>query len=298
MKRRFEPLNGNENIPTPMKLQWRRVRYQLIPMVSFLICAIITGILWKRHVAGPNVMGEVAAINATVTAPIDGALMPIPRRTAEIEVFEHVSKDQVIAVFDTASLLASSKAHDRELARLVESKREKQEQLLALSKGGTTTQPASADVLKNEIKALDQLIANQRDILSDIDVKMANCIVKAPYSGTVTAIHARPGQHLRQGREIMTITAEGGTHIVTYVRPGSSIRPQKDMVVDIRTQDRRIARSRVTEVGAQVERVPDHQLSNPRFPEWGVPVRIAMPTAVDLKPGELVGLIYRPGEQQ
>jgi hypothetical protein len=50
----------------------------------------------------------------------------------------------------------------------------------------------------------------------------------------------------------------------------------------------------VQEVGNQIEPVPPQQLANPRMPEFGLPVRIAMPSDVKLRPGEMVGVIFRP----
>ena len=43
-----------------------------------------------------------------------------------------------------------------------------------------------------------------------------------------------------------------------------------------------------------LEQIPEHQLANPKKPEWGIPVRIAMPDAskLPLRPGELVVLNY------
>ena len=40
--------------------------------------------------------------------------------------------------------------------------------------------------------------------------------------------------------------------------------------------------------------IPEHQLTNSKKPEWGIPVRIAMPdpTLLPLMPGELVVLNF------
>ena len=40
-------------IPTPLKLQVRRLQYSVAPLIVFLAAAVTAGFLWKRHV-GPT----------------------------------------------------------------------------------------------------------------------------------------------------------------------------------------------------------------------------------------------------
>jgi hypothetical protein len=54
--------------------------------------------------------------------------------------------------------------------------------------------------------------------------------------------------------------------------------------------------SHVETVGARIELVPEHQLADPKRPEWGLPVRVVLPSATGLKPGELVGLVFKPSK--
>jgi biotin carboxyl carrier protein len=125
--------------------------------------------------------------------------------------------------------------------------------------------------------------------------------LKAPFGGMVTSIKHRPGEFVKSGQEIMTVTQDGGAYIVSYIRPGSSIIPRKDMKVSVRGQDHHTwAETRVQEVGSHAVLIPDQQLSNAKKPEWGIPVRIEMPETLDLplRPGEIVLLNFRNTEEK
>jgi multidrug resistance efflux pump len=249
----------------------------------------------------------VEAVRVVVTSPADGTLMTLPREIADrnLEKFHKVRAGDVIAKMDDGPFIAAAGKHENELDKLRRKLSDKQKQMASMTGGaggGSGGKPAatqkspdgSLDQLKVEIASLEEEVRFQESILRDLNQKIAACTIRSPVSGTVTSIVAHPGTSVRQGREIMTITEDQGQYIVSYIRPNQGMRPKKDMLVDIRTAERRISRSRVQEVGNDVQPVPPQQLANPRMPEWGVPVRIAMPSDVRLKPGELVGLIYRP----
>jgi multidrug resistance efflux pump len=298
-----------EPIPTPMKLQLRRLRYQVFPVLIFGVAAVTAAVLLKRYAVGPSVPGEVSAVTVRITAPMDGTLIALPREIAEQNPREmdRVRVGDVIAKFDDAHYISAARVHERELEKLRNKLAEKQQQLATMTgaAGGKpaaaaapATQPAPAaskDQLKTEIAALEEQVRHQESLLRDLNQKIAACTVRSPVAGTITSIQARPGTTVRQGRDqILTITEEQGQFIVSYVRPNSPLQPKKDMLVDIRTSDRRQSRSRVQEVGNQVEPVPPQQLHVQNKPEWGIPVRIAMPSDIHLRPGELVSVIFRP----
>ena len=49
----------------------------------------------------------------------------------------------------------------------------------------------------------------------------------------------------------------------------------------------------VKQVGPRVEAIPTQQLRDPKTPEWGIPVTIAIPREVKFRPGELVEVRFR-----
>ena len=69
------------------------------------------------------------------------------------------------------------------------------------------------------------------------------------------------------------------------------------MDVRLRTVPEQRASLKITRVGPQVLPVPVHQLRDPKFQEWGVPVSIdvqGLPPGMRLRPGELVDIALKP----
>jgi hypothetical protein len=216
-------------IPTPMPLQIKRVRYQVLPAVIFVFSLFATVFIWKGYAGSLHGTGEVSAISIQISSPRAGRLIDAPGYP---RLYDHVEKGQPIA---------------------------------RVSSGQKSSE------------------------------------LKAPFSGMVTMIKHRPGEFVKSGQEIMTIAQDGGAYIVSYIRPGSSIIPRKDMKVSVRGQDHHTwAETRVQEVGTRAVPIPEQQLTNAKKPEWGIPVRIEMPEALDLplRPGEIVLLNFRNSEEK
>ena len=54
----------------------------------------------------------------------------------------------------------------------------------------------------------------------------------------------------------------------------------------------------VDRIGPQVEPIPPHQLRNPKVPEWGLPLRVVVDGLLEIRPGELVDLVFRPNQKR
>ena len=59
----------------------------------------------------------------------------------------------------------------------------------------------------------------------------------------------------------------------------------------------RTMQSYVQSVGPQVQELPKRYFANPNVAEFALPVQISMPPEAELKPGEVVDLIFRPTEK-
>ncbi len=246
-------------ISTPLPLLLKRAQYQLLPVVTMLLCASLAGWIWTRSARTLVTTGEVNAIRIGVESKYDGMLEELP---AKVKVFDTVRSGQVIARIDTS-------AAEVELRQLE----------AAATTAPTSMPPASG---KNRIDELRARIQS-RDI-------------KSPIDGTVVEINHRPGQSTKPGQPIMVIAANRGDYIVGYIRQNQALRPTPGMVVEIR--ERLVGatpiRSYVQSVGPQVEPMPTRHLKNPQISEWGIPLQIAVPSELDIKPGEMVDLVIRP----
>ena len=151
--------------------------------------------------------------------------------------------------------------------------------------------------LKKLLAPLESAVETQKSRIKELELQTAKLVIRAPIAGTITAIHHWAGQNVLAGTPIVTIAAAEGEYVLSYVRQDVNIRPTIGMPVEVaaRTLPRQVALSRVEEVGPQVEPVPAHQLRDPKVQEWGLPVRISLPAALNLRPGELVDVSFKPG---
>ena len=154
------------------------------------------------------------------------------------------------------------------------------------------SQAAGVDKLLGPLEAA--ITVGQRQ-LDELQVQLESLIVRAPFRGTICAIHGWPGQQIRAGDPIFTLAAEQGRYIVSYVRQEQRIRPAVGMSVAVRLHGSRAlpVESVVERVGPQVELVPLHHLRDPKTQEWGQPVCIQPPQQLDLRPGELIDVTFQ-----
>jgi multidrug resistance efflux pump len=118
--------------------------------------------------------------------------------------------------------------------------------------------------------------------------------IPAPITGTLVNVYCWPGQIVAPGGLIATIAAEHGQHIVGYIPEQSTIIPKVGMQVTMRARMARSPRitSTIEEVGKQIQQLPSHQRAVANLPQWGLPVRIKMPTDASLRPGSLVDIVF------
>jgi multidrug resistance efflux pump len=138
-------------------------------------------------------------------------------------------------------------------------------------------------------------ISTQEAKIRQVQLQVDALELTSPLTGTIAAVYRWPGQNVRAGEPIMTIAATGSRYIVSYVRQEVRFRPEPGMSVDIRLRlaGAQTHTTQVERVGPQVELVPEHQRRDPRLLEWGLPVRIAVPADLTIRPGELVDVYYR-----
>lgn len=283
-----QPTEPSTPIRTPLKLQIRRLRYQVLPVLIFAIALVLTAYLWKNYTGAPHGYGEVNAMTVRISAPKDGMLA---ENSSYPRLFDRVEKGQLLARFSASDRIEQQSQIEEEMTKKRAELTAVQEQLEAATKAGADK--AKLDPLKQQVSTLTAVVEEELKKFNHLNKQIEAANLVAPVAGTLTHIAHQPGEFVKQGQEIMTITQETGSYITSYVRVGAGIVPRKDMWVTVRGQDsRRSGIALVQEVGSQVEQIPEHQLANPKRPEWGVPVRIAMPVDLPLRPGELVGLNY------
>jgi len=147
---------------------------------------------------------------------------------------------------------------------------------------------------------LREAINVQAGRIQELHVEIDLLEVRAPISGTICAIYHWPGENVQPTDPIVTIAADHGRFIVSYVRQEQRLQVAKDSPVEVRLRAPASPPmpTVVERVGPHVEPVPLHQCRDPRYPEWGLPVRIRLPEKFVGRPGELVDVTFKRLEEE
>jgi multidrug resistance efflux pump len=268
------PVDDRQPIPIPMRVRWQRFRHQLLPVLTLVFCSILAGWLWYHQAAGGHAIGAVEVLHVPVNATVHGTLAYLPGK--QLQVLDKVGEGDVIALIDAGPFKTRRDALQAELEDLRRQAKE--------APGG------------DRAKSLQAMIDAKQQDLADADVKLESLQIRSPISGTVTHVHLRPGQAVQAGNPILEISADRSVAIVAYLRQDQQlINPTKGMPVQVYLNRRPVQTvvGQVETVGGQVESVPNRQLRDQKVPEWGLPVRVAVPDGVALRPGEIVTLDFR-----
>jgi len=150
-----------------------------------------------------------------------------------------------------------------------------------------------ADVAK-QLAPLTAATEVQMSRIREVEAEIGNLAIRAPISGTICGVHCWPGQVVQAGDPVVTLAAQQGRYIVSYLRQAQRLDPQIGMAVSLRPRglNRAPLMATVERVGPQVEPVPLHQCRDPKIPEWGLPVRISLPQDFLGRPGDLLDITF------
>src|SRR3954469_5117027 len=90
----------------------RRVRYQLVPVLTLVISITLAGWLWIRRGGSVTAIGAVNALQVHVNSKIDGLLVELPRK---VQVFDSVSAGEVLARLDSSRIEAQIQTQQESL---------------------------------------------------------------------------------------------------------------------------------------------------------------------------------------
>ena len=274
---RIAPSDDRQPIPIPMRVRWQRFRHQLLPVLTLVVCSALAGWLWYNQAAGGRTIGAVEVVHVPVSSAVHGTLAYLPGK--QVQVLDKVGEGDVVAAIDAAPFKLRRAALQAEVDDLRKQAKD-----------------AAGDADRG--KSLQAMIESKQEELADADLKIESLQIRSPISGTVTHVHLRPGQSAQAGNPILEISADRSVAIVAYLRQEQQlINPTRGMPVQVHLNRRpaQTVMGQVETVGGQVESVPNRQLRDQKVPEWGLPVRVAVPEGVVLKPGEIVTLDFKVG---
>ena len=165
------------------------------------------------------------------------------------------------------------------------------EERLAQFKGPARGLPDISPLLQSISVAREQQEVRKREI----EVQIERMQVVAPFDGIITVVYKYPGDSVVAGDPIAKLSRPNSEFIVSYWREGRKTRPKKGMEVGIRLTSRgsKEFKTVIDDVGPQVVPVPLHQLTDPNTQEYGTLIKVKIPDGLNVRPGELVHVIYR-----
>lgn len=146
------------------------------------------------------------------------------------------------------------------------------------------------------LSPLREQISLQEARIEQLNLQIASMVINAPISGEIANIFHWPGEAVQAGQPIVTIAATDALYLVSYIRREQRLHPEEGMKVRLRHRQpgSPAFESQIETVGPQVELVPQSQLSDPALPEWGLPVRIPVPQEMNVRPGEVLDVVFPP----
>jgi multidrug resistance efflux pump len=159
---------------------------------------------------------------------------------------------------------------------------------------------ADAFLPGGENDPLKQALAVEEDKVRIFEAKAAPLRLLSPTNGVVTAIHHHPGEQIRAGDPIVTITMKRSERIVGYLDSDYTIQAQVGMEVEVSTRDFRPRRAMavVTGVSPQLQAVTN-AVVQPIAIRHGTMtpvvrlITVSLPEGLELAPGQPVDLRLR-----
>ncbi|NLX13971.1 MAG: HlyD family efflux transporter periplasmic adaptor subunit [Phycisphaerales bacterium] len=149
--------------------------------------------------------------------------------------------------------------------------------------------------LDQALEPLRAAVTVQERLIDELSLEHTMLVLKSPMDGVVSQILRGAGESVRSGEPILTVVSTRPAQIIAYIAPAQASRLTAGTPVRLETMresnSRQTLDSRIEAVGPQVEQIPTRLWRNPAVPEWGWPVKIMVPTELEILCGETVGVI-------
>jgi|GEM_PF-725692 len=219
------------------------------------------------------------------------------------DVLEREIVEQEKALAEAKVLQAKAKTRLDEYSRMVREEDALKEAQAAKGDAKGAAKPLAASIREKIAVFLDPIeaaAAVQEAKIKEAVIQRQALEIPVPpafaATGRIVEIYRRPGQAVRAGEPILRVANPDSMYIVSYVRQPYRVilKPNSIVGVQVRSIPIRGAETTIDRIGPQIESIPTRQLRDPLKPEWGLPVRIRVPNELNLTPGELVNITYKP----
>lgn len=149
--------------------------------------------------------------------------------------------------------------------------------------------------LDQALEPLRAAVTVQERLIDELSLEHTMLVLKSPMDGVVSQILRGVGESVRTGEPILIVVSTRPAEVIAYIAPAQVSRFAAGVAVRLETMRAGVQQhtvdSRIQAVGPQVEQIPARLWRNPAIPEWGWPVKIMVPTELEILCGETVGVI-------
>jgi multidrug resistance efflux pump len=148
--------------------------------------------------------------------------------------------------------------------------------------------------IEKSVAHLEFAVLVQDAKIRQLAQQIASNEIISPVSGMISQIHHPPGTFVTAGDPVVTIATDHSDWIIAYAEQpfGRQIRVGDSVRVQSRGNRTIVAEARVEELGTQYELMPEHLWRIADVPQIALPVKVALPVELALKPGELVDVVF------
>jgi multidrug resistance efflux pump len=256
-------MSQENRIPLSRAVRLRRLRYQTVPLIAFMLAVAASGMLWQNSGGISQGVGAVDTPHVDVTSPTAGLVISLPHQSrGQWLIYDHIQAGEVIARIEDQQLERTKDELQQEVIKLLDNVtlqadaaqdipdatineavkgvwQFEKTRLLALEEQLTPDPQATLDDMRTAsppavpsaaAESIRDAVARIREERRGLELRSSEVRrsakaleLQAPISGTLVALHRWPGQTVAPGARIATIAADYGRHIVSYIPEGSPL---------------------------------------------------------------------------
>ena len=145
-------------------------------------------------------------------------------------------------------------------------------------------------------RTTEEVLPGLRDQMTTVRTNWAPITLTAPITGEVT-LHRQAREFVTAGEPLLTINAARADRIIAYLKQPMPFQPEVGMPVEVMTRARNPIRfnTEIAQIGARVEIITNAIAFVPvgALVDSGLPLILPVPRDVQIRPGEVVDVIWK-----